>query len=552
MPVTVAPIFDPQRGFRVWLVGQIYTGTGPGAYVPNVDDLVVDFASGFYRVTGVNGTTGESNLEYFPVANMNTGVVAQDSLLGSGPGKTSESYRVYINTDVTPITAAFDHRLHLYGTAAHHVKLFRGTDTTVTGFVVSAMFDSGGIVITENIPCETLVMPGLTNVGVKGISVGGVIEPLADGETVTCVVYNSTGDVLGKWTMLVERTNFVHTADTSKRFIMGVELITPFMSPSDDHLIEIPMNMLVQSTSLLCRVRYSDATTEDLPIDGNRVRLNGLNSFTATKVGQTFPLHLIYVLQPDEYGYGVSQPLPDRTILERYQIRTIESVGAYEVKLFAVPRWQTSPTAQWVLDWYLYSLERDVVFDVSSLVVVSTATPFNGNAINVRQKIDVSLELSAVDPMYLFYRHVQSLYLTLKASGSNTLATSYWELEYTSGQYFGAGLYAQAATGFENPLLKRVNISQDLVDVEEWMSLVYNKIEPLRFLETEPVPMEPTHVRVKIGTSFTRELTLTNALLWIDNVPNTIVQGMPVRLEFFKRTLTRDFELGVSSMTLRV
>lgn len=547
------PVFEPERGFRVWLIEDIFTGpTGTGKYVPNEKDLVVDYTSGFYRVIGVDYGTGESILDFFPVGSLNGGVINEDALLGSGPGGQSESYRVYVDTTTTPITMAFDSRLHIYGTAADHVKLFRSTDIATPDNVVSAVYDGGGVFQTEDIPLELVVMPGITNVAVKAPVVASVTEPLANNEVVTAVIYSSTGVKLSVYKMLVVQTNFVHTTMIGKRFVMGVRLISPFLSLSDDHLLEYPVNMLIQSGTVQARVLYSDATEEDLPIDGSRVKLLGMDAYVASEAGRTSPLTLVYTLQPNEYGYNVSGPLPDRSIAEAYRITTIATSGAYAVKLFAVPRWETSGTPRWVLDWYLYNLERDIVADVTAFIDYATGYELDGLELNTAQQIRVALDLSDVDPGFLPYRYVQTMSVTLKASGSNTIAPSYWFMEYTPGVFFGASLSAGVLPDSEDPLKKRIDISQGLNDPNDWLNLVYHPIQPLRDIDNEPVALLPTHVRVKVGPSFVRELPLNEALWPIISVPVAITQGMPVRIEFFKRTIDADYELGMASMNARM
>src|SRR5574343_1924877 len=105
MPSTV-PVYDPDRGFRSWVITDIYTGpTGQGRFVPNVNDLVIDWGRGLLRVASVDITTGLSTLvdAAFPKSNEFDN---SDVLFGTGPGYTSELWRVYINRNVVPHTLA--------------------------------------------------------------------------------------------------------------------------------------------------------------------------------------------------------------------------------------------------------------------------------------------------------------------------------------------------------------------------------------------------------------------------------------------------------------
>ena len=111
---TIVPIVDQSRGWRYWYYDEIYTTPlGVGRYVPNVNDAVWSWELGLQRVTAVNYLTGESTLVSHTFTNNNGGVLAVDALLGSGPGSVSESFRVYVNTTVSPPTMAVDRRLHI-------------------------------------------------------------------------------------------------------------------------------------------------------------------------------------------------------------------------------------------------------------------------------------------------------------------------------------------------------------------------------------------------------------------------------------------------------
>lgn len=551
MPAIV-PIVDQSRGWREWYYDDIYTSpTGTGRYVPNVNDKVWSWELGIYRVTAVNYLTGTSTLVPYANVNNNTGVIAVDSLLGGGPGSVSESFRVYINTDVSPPTLAVDRRLHIYGSDAHHVKLFRGTDITGTGHVISAIF-SGPTLVSEDIPLETVVTPGVGVLAVKTVAVGWSIEPLMDGELITCVVYTDTGTVLCVTRLLASVSNFIHTIDTSKKYILGIELISPFLSVADDHLLEYPMNVLVQSGGMLGRVRYSDATHLDLPIDGTRMSLLGMDAYVATVLDQTLPVVLVYTLLPNEYSYVASAPLPDRFISEPYTIKTTEAQGAYTVKLFVVPRWATAPTARWVLDYYLYSLERDVVILATPHVQYAAPSPgFNGTLIDTPQNLTVAVNLDQLDVSYSQYRFVQSFTINLKSSASNGAANNYWQIEYSPNHFYGSGMYAVTSLD-TNPIYRRLDISMGLVDVEDWLLEVYAPTEPLIYPRTEYDLPVPTHVVVRLASGWSRELVLSDALLMITGITTPILQADTVRLEFIRRTVSGDEQLAMASMTIKL
>lgn len=546
------PLVDTQRGWRQWYIGEIYTGTGPGEMVPNVDDAVLEWTSTgreVYRVTAVN----PDNTVVLVPTNDDPGaggVTQEDVLLGSGPGTQGETFRVYINKTVTPYVMAFDSFLYINGSDPAYIKVFRGTDiSALTGHVISAMF-SGPTFLSENIPLEMVENPVGAVVAKKTPMQAWCTEPLMDDEVVTAVVYNASGDVKSWSKLIVRVTDFVRSISAEAKYVVNIELLSPYISVADDHILEVPANMILQSTSLQGKVYFSDGSTETLPIDGTRFKLLGIDNFAATILGQTVPLVLVYTLQNDEYAYFASAPLPDRFVSEEYSLTVAEAVGAYSVKLFVVPEWVTSPTPQWTLKYYLYNLERNVLFDATAYVTYGTMGGFNGTLLNVPQRVVVGVNLQEVSPSYDIYRHIQTFTVTLKASGANAFATNYATLEYTPEHVHGSSLIAPGAIDNTDPTKWKLDLSLNLVDTTEWLTRTFWPTEPLQSLEEAAAPV-PTHVRVRVGNVWVREMLIAQALLPVYGISTEPVQGSAVRLEFFKRIGSTEYELGCSYMTVK-
>lgn len=551
MPAT--PVIDLGRGFRWWNKNEIYEGPlGPpeNRFVPNVDDAVWDWNLGLYRVIDVDSITHLSTLDPYSFTDLNGGVLAEDILLSTGPNRISESFRIYINTSVTPHTLAFDHYLYFNGSSGHHVKVFKGVDIGPTGHVISGIFNVSNVLISEDIPVENIIIPGTTNLAAKAPIVANSIEALQDGEVVTCVLYSVTGVVLSVSRLVVNVTDFVHTNDLGKKYVIGIELLSPYLSVTDSELLEYPVNMLVQSASLQGKVTYSDASTETLPIDGTRFQLLGVDRYVSTQAGNNADLVLVYNLLPTEYGYGVSAPLPERSLSRPYRVTSIVADGAYTVKLFVVPKWDTL-TSKWVLTYYLYDLDRDTKLDATPYVTtVSNSPVFNGSLLNAWQRLTVVVNLADVNPAYLAYRYIQTFDIQLKAGGTNTVAEDYYLLDYVPGVTIGSGLKATTSPGLIDPLLKRLDISQNLTNTNDWLERVYYPLRTLIIPNVETQQLVPTHVIVKVGNSWMREITIAEAVVKLDSVTASLIPGTLVRLEFIRRT-TVDLELGVLGINVR-
>lgn len=549
----IKPIVDQHRGFRTWNYRELYVaGVTQGQYVPNVDDMVVDWDSNaIFRVISVNYanhtfTTQASNLGKF------NGYTTEDILTTSGPGEISEAFRIYINTEVVPHTLTFDSRLRLFGTEVAYVKVFRGTKIGVDGNVVSAIFNSSNVKTSENIPCELILTPNQENYGMKTPTSAYASDTVNDGEILSVVAYTIKGDVASITRMVAVNTNVVRSINQQERYITNIDLISSYLAAADKTLLQYPLNMPIQSDMMQGRVVYSNGDAALLPIDGVKFKLLGIDSFIASEVGQVFNLSLVYTLGNGEFAVGTSQPTPDRVIRVPYRIQTVESDDTYMVKLFVVPVWNQA-TSAWVLNYYLYNIERSSIIDVTSYIEVgSQSAAFNGKNYEAPQQLTVVLNMASLGTSYKYYRHPQSFTIQLYNPGNNTLVDNYFYIRYTNDTMYGQGMIARVTADPEVVTNWRLDVANNYTVVKEWLAKMYSTLSPLYYTQAESGAPEPTHVRVRIGTSWMREIPIADILKPITGVNAAITQGQPVRLEFFRRTTVRDMELALASLTIRV
>lgn len=551
--MAIKPIVDQYRGFRNWNYKELYMpDVTQGQVVPNVDDMVTDWDSNtIHRVISVNYANNTFTLQATNLGKFN-GYTTQDILTTSGPGDVSEAYRIYVNNEVTPHTLNFDTRLRLFGTEVAYVKVFRGVKITVDGDVMSAIFNSSNVKTSENIPCELIMTPNAENYGMKTPQSAWASDTVNDGEILTVVAYNIKGDVTSISRMVAVNTDVIRTINQESKTITNIDLVSPYLSTTDRSLLQYPLNMPLQSDMLQGRVTYSNGDAALLPVDGTKFKLLGIDSFIATEVGQTFNLQLVYTLSNGEYAVGVSQPLPERVLKQPYRIQTVESDDAYMLKLFFVPVWDNTTNA-WVLNYYLYNIERTQIIDVTSYIEVgSQSARFNGTKYDAPQNLTVSLNMASLGTSYKYYRHVQNFTIQLYGPGNNSLVSNYFYIRYTNDTLFGQGMVARITADPEVITDWRVDVANGYTIVKEWLDKVYSVLSPLYYPNVESAPPEPTHVRVRIGNSWMREIPIADILKPITGVNAGVAQGQPVRLEFFARSTVRDQELALASLTMVV
>lgn len=536
---------DVDRGFRQWLIREIYVPGGTGRYVPNVDDLVLDYTNGWLRVIGVDYTTGISTRIPW-VQPSAGGVDDSDQLLGSGPGYLTESFRMFLNTAVKPFTLTADSQLHFYGSKVSYVKVFRGTDISAGGQVVSAFYDQSGEFLGENIPVETITVANPLAKTVKVPKVGATAYELPDGEVVTVVAYTDEGGVASIARLLIMNSSFVRRTSDSMLYVRSIALESNFLSPSDPNTLLVPINMPVPNINLMGVVTYSNGRQLRMPVDGVKFIMDGLNEFVATVEGQRHPLMLHYQLSADEYSYIANPSIEDR-ITEPFFAVTTAFNGSAGVKLYGIPVWQ-SPLTGYRMEWFLYNLIRAQWYNVTNLVQPATGTAvFDGLALGVSQRIGVGVNLKQVDPRFADWRHVQNVTVQLKARGDDVNQEN-WAVLYSPDQNPASGVGCKAAARLINVNNWEVDITCGESTLDAWLKKVYWAQQPLkddRSEETAPVP----NYLVITTASGEVEIPIAqwNQKIVMDSgqVP---AQGAPLYVHFLRRQTNTDLQLAVAGL----
>lgn len=541
-----SPIIQPDLPFATWNSTQIYDPAypdGTGIYVPNVNDIIFDFVQGMFIVTSVDYTTGASNRRKWELPLQPSGNDNEDVLLGSGPGTISDSYRACINSSLRPSPLSLDRRLRLYGTTTSSIKVFRGTDISAHGEVISKFYDQNWNLLGDSIPLELVAMNDATNFAVKAPKVGYTTANVSDGELLTVVTYDDVGTVVSTAKMLAQNTSFIRTSDASTKYIRSISVKCAFLNPSDPTNIQFPINMPVENLNMIGVVTYSDGTTLELPVDGTKFMMYGLDNYIATEQGQRIPLVLVYNLSANEYNY-IGVPSTTRAIAEEYSATTMPTDGAYSVKLFVYPVWQDSLNG-YRLQYYLYNLDRQDVYDVTNIAQADTdARPFNPTQYNVYQTVAVAVDLNRVDPAFAPLRHVQTVGITLQRPG-NDYSGDNWTVAYTPGQSPAYGVGTLAKVRFVDATNWKLDLSSGCTTLAEWLDRCYYAAQPLFDSRSEIKAPVPNIMRINVnGTRYEFPVGQWSSSF---TVGQSMAEGSNVYVEWVLRDSENDLQLGVSA-----
>lgn len=543
----VVPIYAPNDRWCIWSMAEIWTGqTGNKRYVPKVNDYVIEPSTyTTYIVESIDNVTLIPTLREKHLNNMSAGFSETDMLLGVGPGTQADTYRVYLDTSVTPFVLAVDARLKIGGSMSNHVKLFKGANLSDNGHVVSKVYDNSGNFITENIALELAAIDSHVNYSIKVVPTCYCTEPLNDGEIITAVVYSADGHVVSKRQLLVENTAFIRGVDASVKYVSHISLECPFMSPTTDRTILFPLNVPVNSLNLVGVVHYSDGSVLRLPVDGTKFSILGINQYVSTIIGQKIKLVLSYALSTTETAYGAVSS-DGKYITEGYDMMTVDANHSYTVKLFCYPTW-VDENVGYRLKWFMFNLDRNISFDVTPFVHFADNTgAFDPLADGYVQRRAVYINLSDVSGIFKSYIHTQVVDVMLRTSPGSL--TTPWTVSHEAavGQTaYGLRLTARIRPTDANQIL----INGGASEYEDWLQRVYTDTYPLVDGMAGSTLLEPTHFEITYDT-YKAEYPVSN---WDSAIvlPTPATVNSTVFIKFIRRTPITDLQLCMSAMMIQ-
>ena len=543
----ITPVYNPNNLWKTWNLTEIYTGAqGANRYVPNINDYVQNVTNGeLFVVSTINPATMVAVL--VPATTTpTTGVDPNDTLIGP----TVETYRCYIDSSVVPAVVAVDARLHVKGSMVTSCKIFLGYDTSSTGTVISSFYDQSGHLLSQSVPLELVAEEGINNISIKTVPVCYTTQTVADGQPITVVFYSANGNVVSQAQLLAENTAFIRTTSSSLKYITSIAIESPFLSPSDPTVIQYPMNVPLAGLNLIGVVNYSDGSSIRLPVDGTKFTIFGFKNYVATIVGQKAPLVLKYQLSPGEIVYGATSTNAGQNNFISLSLSAVteNEDGNYTVKLYPYPVWN-STTIQYTLEWFMYTLERNIVYNVTPYVSFSSnSQPFNPTLYGVTQNLTVSINLNKVNPSYNSWNFVQTIAINLMQAGNNTSGTN-WTIGYNPGQNPAFGLNNAAITTEVSSGLTLVNVSNGIDTLTDWLAAMYSLTEPLVDPVSETVAPTPNMFSILYNG---QEFQYT-----IDQWSTTQQVGVAIQpfdtilLKFFLRTGSDDIQLAMAGMPVR-
>lgn len=511
--------------------------------IPRVGWWICD-ESGFYRVNVVHDDNTCTYDRIYP----GQGDDYANIITGPAVHQYTSPFRLMVDPTTTPVRFRVDDAMIFRGSEPVYYKVFKGSDITSNGRIVSTAVDGSGKPTNANLLLETVNKPNTDNQLIKVARGGHLLEILADQEMVTVVAYRQDGLQVGYRPAVVCHVSNLAPLDLAKRTIIAISLETPFLNKDDDHLIDIPVNMLTQSAVVMGVVTYNDGSIARLPINGGKFKLNGFENFVSTSAGAMFDVGLSYTLSDDELAFDALGNVPVRTKVEEFKVRAINPDGNYTAKLYAVPVWN-SGAGEYRLQWYLYNMERKVVYNVTGKVEFTPGYSFSGKLYATKQNLRVAINMGDVDDYFINYRHVANLAITLVNPASAQNQPTYYRIDYDDQYSYGNGVRVDCTPNPTQVNTFNLNFANGCTTVDEWLNKVYYPTVPLYYTSAEDLPPNPTEVKVRsVDNSWNRVIEIDDVLKPVSGINLPMHQGDTIIFEFGARTDTELLQLSMASM----
>lgn len=524
MPIT--DILDlPLGKFQTWHMKDVYLGpssTNPGRSVPTVDDLVFQYnPDKIWKVVAVDdsGVTPSyvPTLELFNLVSSETSAFDDDIDVY----QPSNQERIFLDTSVTPYELQIDDRYIVTGSEVDYYKLFRGTDITPSGEIISQVYNGSGTLIGENGGLELVDPANPSRKRTIPVKTGTTMDT---GELVSAVFYTQAGVKIGVHRFIVVNSTAIRAIESNQISIVDIELVTTLLDSVETDLVLVPPNVTVTGGDFQARLTRSDGSTSLISVDGVKCKLLGLNHFNTSTSGITNDITLVYYPGPTESVINATNSALIH-IASNYRIRTDGSGPAFGFKIFAVPKFNQG-TGLYEIDYYLNNLKHEIMIklDPADIIVVKTnGSQPDYSQSNAWQTLVLTVVIEDVIPVgYTGFTHIQTL--TIKLGPVSLGLNSYW-LDYKndlSSVYGPTTLFT-----FNNGGLHPMSLKSGTIDVTDWLELLYYPLQPIWDTDLSLVPEEPTHFKLVYANTETAHMSVATEwdmlhnhaenINWVDN-----------------------------------
>jgi len=513
-------LFTPENPIVITMTSLYNPAVTPptGTIIPIVGCLVVDYANNntIWVVDAVDPITHASTLA--PARMLVSNTNPADSLT-SIVSYGNDIFRIYYDLRTAPIAVQPDRHLVVFGTDNVSYQLVQNPGPTQT--VISRHYDSSGNYTGVTAPmAEVVNSDGTTRSGASYMLPCNVQVALTDGEEIFIEVFNSQGAQTALISAFAKQSIIINEAITPAPVITGISILSN-QSRSNNEIF-IYERQTISSLGIQVALTYSDGHVRSVPINQTQCFLYGIEDFVPSYPGLRQKLIAKYFLEITEI---MSQPLAVQNrnyVTAEVDLVVVPNGLQAGVKISVIPQWNVA-TSQYTLAYFLYSTTRDRVINVTSMVTISSSTPYVGNYFGLPQTLILQLDMSIAEPTLYSSStlYQQTSIITLQPLAS---VDRYVIADSSSAPV----VYGQTLPGLPRPVLhydstlQQYYVPSAFTSLPVFLQTFFTNANPPYNTTTETQAPVPTHFQLRDPSSGVL-LTSTPMLVSTFNAAMTIV-----------------------------
>jgi len=542
--------YDPLRGFRTWNINEIYGIGNSGTIVPNIDDLVIDYQHGLFRVIQVDTTSNPPT--YVPTLLLVDFSLLAQAQAGSSNSINLPSYQpnvlelAFLNTAVTPFTIDIDDKYRAYGSEINYAKLFLGTDISNTGTVISQTFNGSGSFVSENIEMVTV---DSTNPAILRPPTFNTSTAMYDGQIVTLVTYTQSGGPTGEHQFRIKNSNVIKGLGNNVVYIVDVALSSNLLDPTITDTINIPANVPFTGGDFQARLIYNNGTSALISVGTSKCKIFGMDDFNTSIVGSKSKIVLTYYPDSTEAIVNSSNP-SNKAISHIYTVNTVSYNSDYSFKVFIVPNWNGT-TNTYTNDYYLTNLSHSILIKLTNNQI--TVTRPNNGTVNYGPSNPQELVLSIIMSRVFVSGYTNYTFTQMATIAYGTPTTTPFIIDYLNNNesVFGNLAYAEYSVLGQQVL----SIKSGALSLQQWLTLLYYPIQPIYDQTVSLSPPTPDNFQLIYAgaTGPVRDIASYWNILLPNDFSTAWVNGATVSIVWLQSTTDAGVykTLGVTPVCLR-
>ena len=460
-----------------------------GNIIPIVGCLVVDIPDNdtIWVVTAVDPNTHASTL--MPARMLVSNTNPNDALT-SVISYGNDIFRIYYDQRATPADVQPDTRIVVFGADIVSYQLVLNPGSTQT--VISRHYDASGNYTGPLAPmAEVVDSSSHSHPGAFYMLPCHVQTTLTDGQEIFIEVFNSQGAQVALISAFAKPSIIINEAITPSPVITAISVISTQMRSGNE--IFIYQGQTISSLGLQVQLTYSDGHTRIAAIDQTQCFLYGIEDFVPSYPGLRQVLVAKYFLNSDEV-MAPELAVEHRTyVTVDVNLVVIANGLQAGVKITTIPRWNAT-TNRYDLSFFLYSVTRDRMINVTSMVTISSGTPYVGDYFGGMQVLTLQLDMSQVEPTIysVVTPYQQTCCITLQPISS---MDRYVLQDATNAPL----IYGRTSLAGARPVLHydstlhQYYVPAIIPNLNMFIQLFFNNANPPYDTTTETHPPAPTH-----------------------------------------------------------